>query len=210
MWLSPATFNGLLANMGQRVAWRRAYLCPCRDTYSGAPVPGCPQCRGKGTLWAEAVDAWTGLAGMKVAREWAAFTQWESGDVVLTIPSDSPLYAAGENDRIVMSQSSEPFSIALTRGTLDRVTFPVLQVDRVFWLTDDLAATIEAGIPTVAPDGTLTWTESAPPDGKQYSVTGRKRQEYYVFKDLPQDRAHHGGATLPRRVVARRFDLAGR
>jgi hypothetical protein len=67
-------------------------------------------------------------------------------------------------------------------------------------------------LPIVTGGDSLTWSEEGgcPPAGVQFSVTGRRQQEYYIFRDLPQDRAHHGGAALPRRVVARRFDLFGR
>lgn len=212
MQLSPARFNGLLRNLGQQVAWQRASLCPCHDEYSGSARAGCPACNGRGSLWAAPVAAWAGMTGMRQAREWAAFGQWESGDVVLSVPSDSPLYAAGEYDRVVMVNSSEPFSLARTRDGSDKLAFAVVQVDRVFWLNPGDSAIVEGGIPTVAADGTLTWADpaGAPDPGVQYSITGRRRPEYFVFKDLPQDRAHHSGAALPRRMVLRRFDLFGR
>ena len=149
---------------------------------------------------------------MRVAREFASFGTWESGDVILTLPSDSAVYAAGERDRVVMMNSSEPFSTTLTRGSQDRLKFPVLQVDRVFYLPTLESPLVLLPVPPVAADGTLLWADApaAPPAGAQYSVTGRRHQEYYVFTDLPQDRAHFGGAPLPRRVQMRRFDLFGR
>lgn len=212
MRLSPRKFNGMLKEMGQAVEWRRAYLCPCRDPYSGAARQGCPQCHGKGVLWADAVAAWTGVAGMKVAREWAQFGLWESGDVVLTVPSDSPMYAAGENDRVTMIQSSEPFSTQLTRDGTDKLPFEVQVIDRVFFLKADDSSIVDCGIPTVADDGSLSWgTPALAPDpGVQYSVTGRKRPEYYLFREFPNDRAHFGGLSLPRKVILRKFDLFGR
>lgn len=197
MRMSPGRFNGMLREMGQDVLWRRAAVCPCRNAYSGAAVQGCPVCQGKGVTWdATATAAWTGLAGMKVMREWAAFGLWESGDVILTIPGDSPLYAATEHDRVVMSQSSEPFSQPLTRGAPNEfLTYPVVSVDRVFWLSLDGATIIEGGIPAVSDAGVIDWSGAAsqPDPGTQYSITGRKNQEYFIFKELPQDRAHFGG-----------------
>lgn len=152
------------------------------------------------------------MASMKVAREWAAFGQWESGDVVLSIPSASPLYAAGENDRMVMTQSSEPFNSVLTHGGADEIIYPVQQIDQVLWLDPTTQLAVYGGIPLVAADGTLTWPAGAtpPPSGVQYTISGRCHQEFYLFQALPQDRAHYGGLDLPRRVVARRFDLFGR
>lgn len=214
MQLSPARFNRLLkppAGLGQRVLWRRADACPCRDPHSGAAKPGCPVCGGKGTVWGQAAAAWTGLASMKTAREWAAFGLWVSGDVVLTIPSDSPLYSAGENDRIVMTDSSEPFSRVLRRGQVERITAgSVIQIDRVWWIE---GGNVVEGTVSIQADGSITWPASdmpAPPGGSGYTVTGRLRPEYFLFKDFPQDRSHHGGALLPRRCVVRRFDLFGR
>ncbi|WP_431860141.1 hypothetical protein [Azospirillum sp.] len=211
MELDAGWFNELLGEMGQAVAWRRAALCPCRDPYSGAAQQGCPHCAGLGWLWAEPVSAWTGLASMRVVKEWAAFGLWASGDVVLSVPSDSPLYSAGENDRVVMENSSEPFSIHLTREGDERVRFPMVQVDRVFWINPGSGELVEGGVPTVGADGVPTWSDpaAAPDPGIQYSITGRKRPEYFMFKELPQDRAHFAGAPLPRRMVLRRFDLFG-
>lgn len=211
--LRPGRFNRLLTpagGLGQTVEWRKAYTCPCRDPHSGSPRQGCGSCGGRGWIWAEAVGAWTGLAGQKIQREWMQSGEAESGDQILTIPSDSPLWAAGEKDRIVMADSSEPFSLPLVRGSpTDRLRFPVVTVDRVFWLDAD-DATVEGVIPDVGPDGVMTWSDGGPPAGQQYSITGRKRPEFQVLKDMPQDRSHAGGMALPRKVIVRRFDLAGR
>ena len=295
-----SALNAQLREMGQSVAWRHADACPCRNVRdgTGSPDQDCPTCCGKGVIWATAVSAWTGIAGQRVAREWQRFGAYESGDEVLSIPSDSPLYAIGENDRVVMSQSSEPFSIVLERTGRERVDFPVVSISRVFWLDPATRAIVEGPIPTVNADGTITWptpdlpvepvttdtgqtivtntgqnvevtvppaniggagswlvtdtgqvidfsgteTEVLPPmvgsdralwegysdglrylgpapypvqieEGRpssgQYTITGRKNPEYFCFKELPQDRAHFMGQSLPRRVVLRRFSLFG-
>jgi len=214
MQLNSEWFNDQIAEMGQEVLWRRAFACPCRDPHSGAAVQGCPACAALGWFWDDGIVCLSGMASMRVAREFAAFGAWESGDVVLTLPSNSAIYAAGEKDRIVMRDSSEPFTLLLTRGTLDRMRFPLLQIDRIFYLTPPEPTPVTVPAPPVGPDGTLLWDDVdpavAPPAGSQYAVSGRKRPEFYLFTDLPQDRAHFGGAALPRRVQARRFDLFGR
>jgi len=57
----------------------------------------------------------------------------------------------------------------------------------------------------------LRWPDGeGPTTGQQYTIMGRKHPEYYVFQDFPQDRAHHHGRDLPRRVVLRKIDLLGR
>jgi hypothetical protein len=204
--LNPADFNQFLAGMGQQAAWRRAYACPCRNPRSGAADPKCPQCGGLGTYWDDPVDCSVALSGQKVQAEWAKFGIWESGDQVVTLASDSAAYPMGQFDRLAMVQSSVPFSVVLRPG--DRMREPVVFVDRATWFEDgDL---IEGAPPEVGDDGTLTWDGDAPPDGAQIALTGRKRPEYFCLQEFPQDRAHHHGRDLPRRVVLRKFDLFGR
>lgn len=212
MRLSPARFNALLRSEGQQVAWRRASMCPCRSAISGAADPSCPQCGGRGTLWGDAIAAWTGVAALRVTRQFADFTRWESGDVMLSIPAASPLWSAGEHDRILMSQSSEPFQIVLTNDGAARLDFPIASIDRCFWLRAGDRSIAEGVRPLVGPNGALSWADptTAPDLGQQFSLRGRKVPEFFIWQDLPQDRSHFGGLPLPRRVVARRFDLFGR
>lgn len=211
--LDPAKFNALLAadgiGLGQKVTWARAFACPCRSPTSGAAEQGCPVCQGRGVAWDQPIAAWTGLAGMKIAREWAMFGEWESGDVVVTIPSDSPLYGAGENDRVTFINSTEAFS-SILMGGVDHLPFQATEINRLVWRDPVTKALTVGGIPSEAPDGTLTWTSGAPPAGVQYSISGRRNPEYWLFKDLVQDRHHHAGRALPRRVALRRFDLFGK
>lgn len=212
MQLDPAAFNEFLANMGQSAAWRRSYACPCVTPASGSAKPSCPHCHGKGRLWDGPVDGILALSGQRAQKQWADFGLYEAGDVVLTLPSDSPIYAAGQFDRIVLMDSSVPFTTNLIRGGQgETLKTPCLTIDRVFWITAQNAL-VEGGIPTLQTDGTLYWPDpaSAPPAGMTYSISGRARPEYYVYMELPSDRAHHGGAALPRKVAARKFDLFGR
>lgn len=126
---------------------------------------------------------------------------------MLSIPSNSPLYGLGEFDRVVAMNRSEPFSLNMTRGS--EVMRPlVLEVERVFWLDESLGIQ-EGAIPEVV-DGAIVWGSNAPPEGKVYSITGRRREEFFVYRDIPVDRPLHHGVKLPRRVVLRRFDLYGR
>lgn len=128
--------------------------------------------------------------------------------MVLSLPSNSPVYAMGENDRVIMTDSSVPFSTTRTRTGTESLVFPVSSIDKVFWLV--AGAMVNGAIPTVSAAGLLTWASGGPPSGAQYSITGRKNPEYFMFASFPQDRAHHGGAKLPRLVVMRLFDLYGR
>lgn len=206
MYLHPARFNRFLAKMGQAADWRRGFACPCRNPRSGAADTNCARCRGVGTYWSDPASVLVAFSGQKVQAEWAKFGRWESGDQVMTLPSDSPAYGVGPFDRITMSQSSVPFSTVLRPG--DRLREPVLSVDLATWFEGDQL--VSAHVPAVLDDGSLAWPAEAPPEGAQVALTGRKRPEYFVLQEYPQDRAHHGGRDLPRRVVARKFDLFGR
>lgn len=211
---NPARFNALLSptppGLGQHVSWEPSYLCPCRSPTSGAAEQGCPVCKGRGVVWQTPVAAWTGLAGMKIAREWATFGEWESGDVVVTVPADSPLYGMGESDRVTFTDSSEPFN-SIVMGGVDVLAFQAVSFDQVVWRDSVTKQIIVAGIPTQAPDGSLSWSSGPiPPDGQQYAIRGRRHQRYYNFKELVQDRHHSAGLALPRRCVLRLFDLFGR
>lgn len=206
--LQPQRFNAWLNNIGQDFAWRHSFSCPCYESHSGAPDNNCALCGGRGRIWDAAVKGRSGIAGQKVQRAWAEFGFYEDGDIVLTIPSDSSLYAMGELDRVSMLNSSMPFSRNMTRGEDDVFNFPVVAIDRLFWKGND-EKPVEGDAPTVNENGTITYGVIAPQPGTQFSITGRKRPEYFCFREFPQDRAHHGGLDLPRRVVLRRFDLFG-
>jgi hypothetical protein len=211
---APGLFNALLApsGVGQNVLWRRSSLCPCRDVYSGQAEQGCPRCQGRGVTWAQGQPAHAGVVGQKSARQWLEPMQIEQGDQILSVPGASPARDAGENDLFLMIDSSQPFAAVLQRDGAERIDPSVFLIDRCHWL-NQAKAEVEAGIPRVDPNtGALTWADpaSAPPPGEQFAVRGRRRPTYFVFKDLPQDRAHGGGLPLPRRIHARRFDLFGR
>lgn len=169
----------------------------------------CPNCLGKGYAWDAPVESISGIAGQKIQREWAQFGMWEAGDVVLTIPSNSPMYAMGEFDRATMLNSSQPFSTYL-RTPDQSLPWQVVSLARVFYLDDGVP--VEVDSPGISADGrSLDWPDPLPvPSGVTLSVTGRRRPEYFCWGDFPSDRAHHSGADLPRRVVLRRFDLYGR
>lgn len=210
MQLSPARFDAFLNRLAQNVQWRRADRCPCFDPRSYSADRDCPNCSGLGISWAGPVACKTALAGQKVQRAWANFGTWENGDVVVTVPSDSALYGAGTDDRVLFSDSRVRFSRVYTKGlNNDRVLVDIAEIDRVFWLDGD-GELVEGSAPQVAANGVLTWTSGGPSDGQQYTITGWRRPEYFVWQDFLQDRAHHAGKALPRRVVLRSFDMFNR
>lgn len=209
MRLSPGAFNAHLAHMGQQFLYRKSFACPCTNSNSGAADPAHTLCRGMGRIWNPPVQGGAGVASSKTQREWAQFGVWESGDTVLSVPSDSPLYDIGQFDRAVALNNSDSFALVLTRGDNDELRIPTIKVTRVFWL-DGAGAIVEGGIPTFDANGVLTWAAGEPPMGTKYSINGDKYVEYYCYGAFPGDRNQHSGALLPRRTVMRKFDLFGR
>lgn len=207
MNFNPADFNALLNNIGQDVQWRQAFACPCINPNSGQPKPSCTHCGGKGRIWQDPVQARTGVAGRQAQKQWVDYGISDIGDVVVSIPSDSPLYAIGPFDRVLFLNRTEPYSVNITKGVNERIRFFVMSVDKVLYLNGDTL--VDAPLPAVDSDGTIDWTGVEVPDGVTFSVTGRRRSEYFCYPETPFDRPHHAGATLPRRVVLRRFDLYG-
>ena len=83
---------------------------------------------------------------------------------------------------------------------------------RVFWLDPVTRLPVDGGAPVVAVDGTLSWPTgvAAPPAGATYSLSGSKYNDYFIFDNFPSDRNEHSGMRLPKRVVARQWDLFSR
>lgn len=210
MQLNPLAFNRHLAHMGQQVEWRRAFVCPCKSAHSGASDPKCPHCGGKGHMWNQAMPGVAGVTGSKTQKEWAQSGNYMSGDTVVSIPENSPLYDMGHADRVTMLNATDQFSLSLVRGApTERLNGKINQVDRVFWL-DAQKAIVEASAPVVRENGTLEWGAGAPPEGVQYTISGSRYIEYFCWGAFPSNRNMHQGARLPKRVVLRLFDLWGR
>jgi len=209
--LNPAAFNAHLDNMGQKFMWSKSYACPNVNDDSGAAIPDCPICFGRGHFWPTAIAATSGVASQKTQQSWAQSTLYAQGDTVLSVPENSPIYGAGQFDRLLAVNTEEVFSLRLLAGEEDRLFGTTIAISRVFWLSLDNTAIIEGEIPAFDAHGNLTWPDGeGPPEGTSYSVSGSRRQEFYVFMDYPANRFEHMGARLPKRIVARRFDLFGR
>lgn len=212
MKLSSTAFNKHLAHMGQKVKWRRSYACACLNHQSGNPDPQHQLCNGKGRIWDPPIETVTGIPNQTVQAQWAALGMFEAGDLVLSIPAASALWNAGMYDRVLLLNSTTVFSQPFIRGApSEKVIFPVCKIDRCFWLSGPNRGTIvEGGIPTVSETGALSWASGEPPPGATYSLTGTKYDEYFIWGQFPSDRNEHSGEALPRRVVARKFDLFSR
>lgn len=204
MRLSVSTFNRFLDDKGQTVSWSKAIRCPCFDTRSGEGSVSCAICFGSGKTFAAAVSCIIAFSGMDTQKAWQAFGRAEVGDLVVTIGSNSAAYAIAPGDEVVLSQSSVPFSTTGVVG-VPLVLPEVISVDP--------AKIIVNGVITskaVTWNDGLVWSSPAPADGTQFTLSGRKHPVYHAYTDLPRDRAHFGGFTLPRLVVLRVYDLPGR
>jgi hypothetical protein len=211
MKFNTAAFDRHLKNMGQRVLWRRSFGCACVNPVSGAPDPKHLLCAGKGRIWDAPQETVTGIARQETVAEWAQSGLWESGDMVLSIPQSSPLWDAGMFDRVTMLNSNDVFSQPLIRGApTEKLVFTPETITRVFWLHPTTRLIVEGGIPTIGANGIPVWTEGEPPAGTSYSMTGTKYSEYFLFDKFPSNRNVHSGMRLPKRVVARKWDLFGR
>lgn len=211
MRLNPAAFDAFLGgNIGQNFKWSRAYICPCVNPSSGAANPACQVCFARGRYWPTAVAAVAGVASQKVQQTWSQLGLYQMGDTVLSIPQVSAMYDAGQFDRILALNATEQFSINVQQGQ-DRILSSVVSISRVFWLNPELTATIDGAIPAFDALGNLTWPNGGgPPEGQLYSVQGVRFQEFFVFMQYPANRNEHFGFRLPKRLVARSFDLFGR
>lgn len=214
MRFNAGKFDRFLGNIGQQVLWRRSWRCSCVSQTTGSPDPKCQLCSKKGIIWDGPVQTVCGVAGQKAQTEWAKFGQWENGDLVVTIPQDSPLWDAGQFDRVTMLNATDRFSLPLTRGAPNEslLRFSVVKIDRVFWKHPSTGDLVEGSIPTLA-NGVPTWDaedDNQPMAGVTYSITGWGYFEYFIFRDLPSSRNMHSGMRLPKKVVLRRLDLLNR
>lgn len=216
MQFSPDAFNrflGASGQIGQQYSWFKSAACPCVNPHSGASKPSCPLCFGKGRQFAAPVDGVAGMSGAKTQREWAQFGIFEQGDIVVTIPENTPLYDMGQSDRVTAVNATNQFSLLLTRGAgaKERLIFATQAVTRVFWLSADGTTVVEGGIPIVAANGSLTWPDGGePPMAANYTISGAKFLDYFCFGNFPSSRNMNQGSRLPRKVVLRDFDLFNR
>jgi len=209
MKFSADRVNCFIATNGQEVDWRKADICPCRDQHSGAAKESCGSCGGIGYLWAEPVRGTVLTSGARYQKKWQDFGVYEEGDIVFTIPSDSPVYQCGSYDRLKLINQETPFSTFFTRGNNDVLRFSVKSISRIYWLDiNDLV--VEGGIPTVSETGVLSWEYGEPQNGAQYTITGQKVPEYFYYNDPFQFKSSIQGQLLPKKVVFRNFDLLSR
>lgn len=212
MRFSRQNFNRHLQNIGQQLTWRPAFVCSCIEAATGSPDPKCKLCLKRGWIYGAEKQTVAGVARQETQAQWAASGLWEEGDVVVTVPENSPMWDGGQYDRVMLLNATEKFSLPLKRGDVgdNLKLYAVISIERVFWKHPQTGALVEGGIPTWDENGALTWSEREPPIGVQYSITGTRNVEYYIFGNFPANRNEHSGMRLPKRVVLRRWDMASR
>lgn len=216
MRLDPNAFARHLDAFAEPFQLRSAFACPCLNPTTGSAKPNCPYCGAKGWLWGVVKDVTAAVASSSVQQEWARLGQYESGDLVLSIPHTSGMYEMGQFDRVVHLTNTDSRSLSMIRGSgRDKLTGQAIKrVTRVFWF-DQAEALVEGSLPTVAADGSIVWPAAGagvvvPATGQTFSITYERYAEYFCFGSFSNDRMKHGGAKLPRKMVLRRFDLFGR
>lgn len=212
MKLNPIKFNGHLKHMGQQLLWRRSYACACVNPDSGAPDPKHALCNGKGRFWDDGIETVAGIAHQDANADWQAAGMWMAGDMLMSVPENSPMWSIGQFDRVLMLNATDVFSQPLKRGAInERLLFTAASFRRVFWLDPVTRLPVDGALPVVDAAGHLSWPNGgAPQVGQVYSLTGTKYDEYYCFSAMPSDRGEHSGARLPKKVPLRLFDLFGR
>lgn len=210
MLLNPSAFNQMLGALGEDFLWRRAHACACLDRESGAPRADCPACDGKGRIWEGPVQARAGVASSSNQQQWAKMGLWEQGDLVLSIPENSPMYEVAQFDRAEALTNTDDFSLPFIHGDpTERIAGTVVAMRRCFTLAG--ADIVDLTLPAINADGRPVWAGGGGPAvGQSYTITGTRRVEYYCFGQFSNDRFKQQGARLPRKMVMRRFDLLGR
>ena len=206
--LNEAVFNEFLGDIGATVTWRKASECPCRNSRNGGADPDCPVCEGMRYVWDAGVVTKIGVQALQTQRKFAAFGEWEKGDMLATIPSDSPAYAVGEYDRFVIEKAELRLSSILTKGLNDRLKYATIKsLDRVWSIQGTVAVDYYAGKDFALSGNAIVWSPSATlPDGTQYTVRYFAVPEYFVYLTLPQDRMQ-SDLDLPKKVPLRLMEL---
>ncbi|MDO8357313.1 MAG: hypothetical protein Q7U76_13060 [Nitrospirota bacterium] len=200
----------MLFSLGQTALWQQAQLCPCRNASTGGANVKDPVCGGTGYLWAAPIACSIAVEGMTTHREYAMTTECEKGDLVATLPSNSPAYQAGEYDRLTLTQSSIRLNHILVRGTNDKLRYrSPIAIAQVFGLVNGVKTLLLPTADYTLSGQTIVWNSPRLPVGSQYSVLYTANPEYFVYKELVMDRPH-GGRSLPRKVHLRLMELFGR
>jgi hypothetical protein len=163
-------------------------------------------------VWDDGIQTTVGICTQKTQERWSKMGFYETGDMVITIPENSPMWAAaGQYDRVLTLSGLDGFSEVLFHGApTEKLRMPIHLIYRVFWKDPVTKQIVEGGIPSFDNAGNLRWVSGEPPLGLPYSVTGDRYSEYYMFDMFPSDRNEQGGMRLPKNSVLRKWDVMAR
>ena len=202
--------NAFLQSIGMNATWARVSKCPCLAERTGGVDVSCPVCDGLGYLWQTPTAVVLGISSMNGTRQYAMFSEWQKGDLVCTIPSNSAAYDAGEFDRIVLTQGQYLWDEVHKRGLNDRLKYTsIKEVIEVWAIVGGVKTVLVAETDYHLNGATIEWLTSTVENGQQYAVKYKAAPEYFIFHNLVQDRPQEG-KPLPRRVQLRLMDLFDR
>lgn len=201
--------EAMLEQFAQRVEWERALKCPCRSTRTGGALPDCPVCVGNGWLWESPVEVSMPVQKMQTSRKWAAQTEWEQGDLLVTVLPSSEAYNLAEYDRLTLLESVLTLSHVLTRGSADRLKYRNPTGLEAWTIAGNVKTDLVEGVDYSVTAGAITWLTNVVPAGGQYSVRYQAHPQYFVYRELVSDR-RVGGDAMPRKVQVRLMDLMNR
>jgi hypothetical protein len=210
-------FDEVIAAHGSPAELRLARPCPCWLASTGQPDPACTACFPFGYLWTAPVTLTVWGPNRKPMRRYEAQGTYELGDAFFTFPTGiRPTHYS----RLVLPLSTLAVTDILTKGHEDTIRYAhVLSVEGAEWSRrtpatgapyqrETVPLTIEGrdvGTPDLRITGrTVTWLNSAIPDGTRYVVRCTTYAEYVVWE--VQDR-NEGGTVQPYRALCKRLDF---
>ena len=197
----------MLNNLGQDATWELAEVCPCKSTRTGGANVTCQVCNGNGLVWNVAIQCRVALEAMSSQREFAMLGMWEKGDIMISLPTDSAAYGAGEWDRFTLLNSTLRIDQVLMKGTNDTLKYSaIVSIESLWAIVAGMRTDFTQGIHFTLNGNVITWLGTPIPIGTQYSVLYVTHPQYFCYRDLVMDR-QHGSQNLPRKVHARLMEL---
>lgn len=120
-------YNQLIEDKGYHLFHCRSMPCPCISISTGTPDPNCTQCENGTQYWGEEMIKGL-ITGTTNEKQYADSGGFMLGTMQLTVNSGVRL---GYHDRIIHTESIIPYAELMTRGTLDKLRYTPLEVDRV-------------------------------------------------------------------------------
>lgn len=150
--------------------------------------------------------------GIRTQRSWEREGERVGGELRVSIPAHlsdlntpNPAWLAAEGDRFVFPDLEKRHQQRLVKGENERLTYGVVHaVEGARAIEGTSVRHYRHGEDFLVTSGAVHW-RGGPPDGTPYVLEYRCAHEYYVFQELPQQRAI-AGERLPRAVSLRLFE----